>query len=181
MTEVTFVPVPDATGNPLPFKLVFDVKCLTCESESTIVLRSTNSEYTQPVRFCPCCESRQITIEQRYVGRRVGNSIKTRKYVLSEADTALWRADRRNMIPAALNYYEGMRGEIITEVISFDGEVLTTLGANEPTELPKGVGVHVTHCCLDHGCKYGDDDCPVEKGLYPQCYPCETCSYGSRG
>ena len=23
------------------------------------------------------------------------------------------------------------------------------------------VGVHQTHCCVVHGCKYGDEDCPV--------------------
>ena len=25
-------------------------------------------------------------------------------------------------------------------------------------------GVHRTHCCILHGCKYGDDDCPVVSG-----------------
>ncbi len=38
------------------------------------------------------------------------------------------------------------------------------------------VGVHQAHCCNKHGCKYGDSDCPVEVGLAPQEYPCETCS-----
>lgn len=40
-------------------------------------------------------------------------------------------------------------------------------------------GVHVTHCCLDHGCKYGDDaSCPVANGTMVQRYPCEECNYG---
>ena len=26
-------------------------------------------------------------------------------------------------------------------------------------------GVHETHCCPKHGCKYGDDSCPVMLGL----------------
>jgi hypothetical protein len=26
------------------------------------------------------------------------------------------------------------------------------------------MGVHDTHCCAIHGCKYGDDDCPVVSG-----------------
>jgi hypothetical protein len=26
-------------------------------------------------------------------------------------------------------------------------------------------GVHASHCCVSHGCKYGDPNCPVEKGL----------------
>lgn len=37
-------------------------------------------------------------------------------------------------------------------------------------------GVHGSHCCAEHGCKYGsDEDCPVVKGEVKQEYPCETC------
>ncbi len=37
-------------------------------------------------------------------------------------------------------------------------------------------GVHATHCCAAHGCKYGkDDDCPVVAGRVSQEYPCEEC------
>lgn len=35
--------------------------------------------------------------------------------------------------------------------------------------------VHQTHCCAIHGCKYGDDDCPVESFDLTQSYPCEEC------
>ena len=38
-------------------------------------------------------------------------------------------------------------------------------------------GVHEAHCCLKHGCKYGDDDCPVADGRVKQMYPCETCEW----
>jgi len=38
-------------------------------------------------------------------------------------------------------------------------------------------GVHRTHCCNKHGCKYGDPDCPVAINLLKQDYPCETCHY----
>lgn len=34
---------------------------------------------------------------------------------------------------------------------------------------------HDTHCCIDHGCKYGEDDCPVANGVRKQCYLCEQC------
>ena len=40
--------------------------------------------------------------------------------------------------------------------------------------------VHTSHCCKDHGCKYGDSDCPVETGRLKQEYPCEMCSYEER-
>lgn len=36
-------------------------------------------------------------------------------------------------------------------------------------------GVHVTHCCLKHGCKYNNKDCPVASGKLKQEYPCEFC------
>ena len=37
------------------------------------------------------------------------------------------------------------------------------------------IGVHRTHCCKIHGCKYGDDDCPVVLGIVKQDHPCEEC------
>lgn len=39
-------------------------------------------------------------------------------------------------------------------------------------------GVHETHCCPDHGCKYGDDYCPVVLGLTKERNThCEMCEY----
>jgi len=37
------------------------------------------------------------------------------------------------------------------------------------------VGVHRTHCCVIHGCKYGDKRCPVAYGQVKQEYICEDC------
>lgn len=49
--------------------------------------------------------------------------------------------------------------------------------AKGETTIPKERwGVHETHCCSDHGCKYGDIDCPVEMGLINQRYLCESCN-----
>ncbi len=39
------------------------------------------------------------------------------------------------------------------------------------------IGVHRTHCCKWHGCKYGDDDCPVANGEVEQDYLCERCCW----
>lgn len=36
-------------------------------------------------------------------------------------------------------------------------------------------GVHETHCCEEHGCKYGDNDCCVAIGIAKAKYPCEYC------
>lgn len=35
-------------------------------------------------------------------------------------------------------------------------------------------GVHQAHCCKKHGCKYGDEDCPVVSGEIVQEYTCEV-------
>lgn len=35
--------------------------------------------------------------------------------------------------------------------------------------------VHLTHCCVVHGCKYGEEDCPVETGVAMQVFPCTFC------
>ena len=44
------------------------------------------------------------------------------------------------------------------------------------TTIPKYKwGVHKTHCCVKHGCKYGDLDCPVELAFIEQDYDCEDC------
>lgn len=41
------------------------------------------------------------------------------------------------------------------------------------------------HCCPDHGCKYGDDDCPVQNGrlkpLYRSNNACAKCKASSPG
>jgi len=38
-------------------------------------------------------------------------------------------------------------------------------------------GVHASHCCKEHGCKYGNSNCPVELGLIEQEFPCEECQH----
>lgn len=37
------------------------------------------------------------------------------------------------------------------------------------------IGVHITHCCIKHGCKYNDPGCPIVLGLVKQEYQCEDC------
>lgn len=53
-----------------------------------------------------------------------------------------------------------------------------TVGLN-PTPATKRKGfemsVHSRHCCVIHGCKYGDEHCPVVIGSEIQEYPCEMC------
>lgn len=37
------------------------------------------------------------------------------------------------------------------------------------------IGTHESHCCVLHGCKYGNDNCPVVKRTHKQDYMCEWC------
>jgi len=37
--------------------------------------------------------------------------------------------------------------------------------------------VHTEHCCIEHGCKYSHDDCPVVAGKMRQSHKCETCHF----
>lgn len=37
---------------------------------------------------------------------------------------------------------------------------------------PQLTNVHTSHCCVNHGCKYGDKDCDVVKGRLKQEYNC---------
>jgi hypothetical protein len=36
-------------------------------------------------------------------------------------------------------------------------------------------GVHRTHCCALHGCKYANDGCPVANWKIAQDFPCQSC------
>lgn len=42
------------------------------------------------------------------------------------------------------------------------------------------LGVHINHCCEKHGCKYGDEYCPVVIGLCEQIGPCWDCDDEAR-
>jgi len=35
--------------------------------------------------------------------------------------------------------------------------------------------VHTEHCCIDHGCKYGNENCTVTTGKIQQSYSCMDC------
>lgn len=35
--------------------------------------------------------------------------------------------------------------------------------------------VHASHCCIWHGCKYGEKTCPVVNGKVKQLWPCDDC------
>lgn len=42
-------------------------------------------------------------------------------------------------------------------------------------EASVSIGVHINHCCVLHGCKYGDENCPVVGRQVEQEYLCEQC------
>jgi len=72
-----------------------------------------------------------------------------------------------NEVISAIAWYEGAKVKY---------EAIVNLKAETGTTEPRDRwGVHETHCCKRHGCKYGEhDNCPVTLGLIAQAYGCET-------
>jgi hypothetical protein len=67
-----------------------------------------------------------------------------------------------------------MRGDSVTvrlDLWSLVGEVPETPESER--------NVHTEHCCIVHGCKYGDHDCPVQTKKQQQSSECEACSWDS--
>lgn len=54
-------------------------------------------------------------------------------------------------------------------------QTLNTEAAATAQEQPSPSGAHAGHCCILHGCKYGDIQCPVLNGSAEQEGPCEYC------
>lgn len=90
----------------------------------------------------------------------------------------------------------GYRIEVVYKMtyVGPNGDLPGTLEANCPEDLisnwavavshndlvnasNRQTDVHTEHCCVEHGCKYGNRDCPVETGTKIQSYPCESCQY----
>lgn len=53
-------------------------------------------------------------------------------------------------------------------------------GKKESHAMRIGYGVHGSHCCIQHGCKYGDPTCPVFLGLVKQECRQECCQDADR-
>jgi len=76
--------------------------------------------------------------------------------------------------------------DITQDIHNTECKLRTDLGAAERNVIqtaqsiiskvkPDSTGVHRTHCCKKHGCKYGDEKCPVILGTIKQDHPCEDC------
>ena len=71
--------------------------------------------------------------------------------------------------------------EVISAIAWYEGakvkyEAFLKIKEETGTTIPRDRwGVHETHCCKRHGCKYGEHaNCPVTLGLIKQAYGCET-------
>lgn len=51
---------------------------------------------------------------------------------------------------------------------------MRNFGTKNMKESHQFKSVHDAHCCTTHGCKYGDEDCPVVLGTEPGIF-CEDC------
>lgn len=76
------------------------------------------------------------------------------------------------------------REEMISKIQELE-EKKTMVDAEQKKEFDKEIrlyhrglsyGTHISHCCIKHGCKYGEDDeCPVVNGIEIQKYICMDC------
>jgi len=84
--------------------------------------------------------------------------------------------------PIALLEWDAHKGaiDIMLDVATVIADTHKTAEVVEATAAPQKVreGVHVSHCCVKHGCKYGEPSCPVVNKTALQRYPCEDCVDG---
>jgi hypothetical protein len=65
---------------------------------------------------------------------------------------------------------------IVPVMITIDDLAAMPEGTQKTPGTRLWYGVHSSHCCVEHGCKYGDADCPVENGKIAgiKCERCEA-------
>jgi hypothetical protein len=86
---------------------------------------------------------------------------------------------KKNVLNELEKTQEGIRASfecVYDEIDSLNEELKSEIRKRNGTNIPKDSwGVHETHCCKKHGCKYGQsEDCPVCLGLIKQKYGCEV-------
>jgi len=114
------------------------------------------------------------------------NDIKTLIWAMSEPQRSNFSDFMKNMKNTGLD--DKLKDDLMCDVIineihsvslyekqNKDKEHAASKG--ETKVHPNKFGVHRTHCCKYHGCKYGDIDCPVVVEIIVQEYPCEDCGH----
>lgn len=65
----------------------------------------------------------------------------------------------------------------IQDKYEFDVAYQKKSNENRTTDIPEDRwGVHKSHCCVLHWCKYWKQWCPVELAIIKQDYKCEVCN-----
>jgi hypothetical protein len=101
---------------------------------------------------------------------------------ITNGEVLVWLAEKMDAIEAhqAANSYEAINAQHEKSLSLLDEyfnntpreEVLALIDKHMPLE---DYGVHRTHCCKKHGCKYSNDNCPVASGEIVQSHACEFC------
>jgi hypothetical protein len=102
----------------------------------------------------------------------------------SISEVHVWN-DHDSDLRSLIFYMAIVAGEMNSEDVKIVENVFKKQdNSNEWIEVPplplEKYGVHRTHCCIFHGCKYGDFECPVSDGKIKQDFPCEDCDAGER-
>lgn len=69
----------------------------------------------------------------------------------------------------------GLAKEIRDLVKEIRTETLQWTDMDAPEVKEEDKDVHTEHCCIIHGCKYDNNECPVENKVKKQSFPCEMC------
>ena len=106
-------------------------------------------------------------------GMQAGAQLRIFRYRLEtddefKKDVEFWEQKRAESKEERRKQYFKLKKEFENEPLQKD--------PSAKTSIPKDKwGVHRTHCCIFHGCKYGNKDCPVTLQLIEQKYSCEDC------
>jgi hypothetical protein len=98
-------------------------------------------------------------------------------------ETIEYKSDFINNIIMNFNVLDSFKLDDIIKLIIFannievKGELYDKILNEIYDDVPESkYGVHATHCCVEHGCKYGNPKCPVVLGKVKQAYPCADCN-----
>lgn len=126
--------------------------------EDVYVCSNCNKSNNSPTTFCPHCGC-QMTAPMQYEGTPEILKVETvsRDYVDYKINKL--NPNKRVAVDA--------QGNIVDYAIYESDKVI---------EVSADYLVHQSHCCVIHGCKYGDKDCPVVGKKIKQLYLCYDCN-----
>lgn len=135
--------------------------------------KKSNKEYicsncgktnNNPTTFCPHCGC-QMSASMQVVDNDAYSQVS-----IFEEDSSVYTSDEIDN-----KIYKGQTTRVAVDEV---GNIIDYAmdSTDRVFEVPASWKVHQGHCCTIHGCKYGDEDCPVVKGKIKQSHLCYECT-----